>query len=155
VSSPTFPNGIAMSSETPATYCTERAPKKLLRYWRRCLRESMLRDPKPGGWVTVECEEIEEGKLPPTVVDRINALLEANRKPNTADSYRNPCNRGLSSSVGQTAAPMAEPERGPVPVLVAPCLLTAVNKRSRSKEGDAIPPFWVPAQLGWRAAARP
>jgi hypothetical protein len=47
----------------------------------------------------------------------------------------------------QTLPQKDETRFGHVPILVAPFLTAAVALHSRSKLGDAIPPFWVPAHL--------
>jgi AAA domain/PLD-like domain len=138
VSSPTFASGVSVLLKAPAT---ERDPKQLVRYWRQCLRESMLRDPKIQEGVTVECEQVEAGHLPPSVVDEIHA------QPKKTDSSEKPRNGRFASPGGHHLAALEEPQRDPVRVLVAPYMLTAVKLPSRSQEEDPIPPFWVPAQL--------
>lgn len=118
-----------------------RNPANILRYWRQCLRESMLRDLKLKDAIAIEPEHIVQGHLPADVVNRIYALFEAGGKSSKFTSFKP--RRAASDTV-----PAAEiPPRGPVPVLVTPFLLSAVNLRSRAKEGDVIPPVWLPAQL--------
>jgi len=118
-----------------------RGPANILRYWRQCLRESMLRDPKLKDAITIEPEHIVQGYLPADVVNRIYALLEAGNKSSKFISFKP--RRATSDAVSAAE----NPPRGPVPVLVTPFLLSAVNLRSRAKEGDVIPPVWLPAQM--------
>ena len=141
VSSPTFASEVSVLLGAPATACTEGDPKQLVRYWRQCLREAILRDPKIQDGVTVECEQVDAGYLPPSVVDGIHAQSKK------TDSSKKPRNGRFTFS-DEHPPPVPEvPRRDPVRVLVAPYMLTAVKMPSRSQEEDPIPPFWVPAQL--------
>jgi hypothetical protein len=55
----------------------------------------------------------------------------------------------------QTLQQQNEPQFGEIPVLVAPFLTVSVEFRSRSKLGNAIPPFWVPALVAPDGHIRP
>lgn len=117
----------------------EGGPKKLIRYWSRCLWEAMLRDPKVTGEAMVESNWIQAGQLPLSVVDDLNAQL---KKPDTSGAPRT---GNLVYPDGHPPVSMDKPQRDPVRVLVAPYLLTAVTLPSRARQANAIPPFWVPA----------
>jgi hypothetical protein len=101
----------------------------------------MLRDPKLKDAIAIEPKHIVQGHLPADVVNRIYALLEANGKFSKFTSSK------PHRAASDTVPAVENPPRGPVPVLVTPFLLSAVNLRSRAKEGDVIPPVWLPAQL--------
>ena len=101
----------------------------------------MLRDPKVTGDVVVESNWIHAGQLPLSVVDDLNAQL---KEPDTSGEPRR---ANLDSPDGRPPVSMDKPQRDPVRVLVAPYLLTAVTLPSRARQGNAIPPFWIPALL--------
>lgn len=124
---------------------TGRERKKLIHYWYRCLRESMLRNPKVKKGVAVQSKGLKLGFL--SSEDTRAVLKAGSSEPETANSDDTPGYARHASTSGQDSTSLEEPERDLVRVLVAPYLLTTVTQSTRSQEEDSIAPFWVPALL--------
>ncbi|MBV9644163.1 MAG: AAA family ATPase [Verrucomicrobia bacterium] len=118
---------------------------KIVEYWTRSLRESMLRDPKLNNRERVKIEQVKAGRLAPDVVARIQASLKAGGKSEKTNSSKPNSSIGSSDPrAGQTSAAGETPHPNPLPVLVAPYLVVPVN---RVKKDQPHVLFWVPARL--------
>lgn len=131
----------SVSPEAAVDSCVGRNPKKLIRYWHRCLWESMLRDPKVKQGIPVEDKQVEAGQLPLSV---FSALAAQMTEHNTSQQA---LHQKLAAPERHRPLVMDARQSDMVRVLVAPYLLTPIKPGSRAQEGDAIPPFWIPAQF--------
>jgi hypothetical protein len=104
-------------------------PQKVVGYWTRCLRESMLRDPKLTNHQQVKIEHVLGGWLP---LDVVSALKTGKSEKSRSDP------KSRSHPSGQD---------GPISVLVAPYMVASVRDRSRAIEEELLALFWVPGQL--------
>src|SRR6516225_2842144 len=110
-----------MSPKVPANPCTD--PKAIVGYWSRCLRETMLRDPKLKHHQQVKIEQVIAGRLPADVVARIQASLKASGKSKKTRSDPKSRLEKVAPPAGQTSAAGEKPKHDHVPVLVAPYLV--------------------------------
>lgn len=117
-------------------------PVSLIRYWRQCLKEGLLRSPDMAGAQSVEFGAIGHGQLPAAVVDKLYDQLNTTRSVPTGPPGRKAVARDEIG--GSRKQPV---ERFPIPVVVAPYCISPVSGRSRETDGDGLPLYWVPATL--------
>ncbi|MEA1653019.1 AAA domain-containing protein [Nitrospirillum sp. BR 11164] len=114
----------------------------ILRYWRQCLKEGLLRSPDMAGAQSIDAEAVTQGQLPSAVVEALYNLLRDARAPSTTGPGRKRSTKGDAPN-----AALEDGERYPIPVIVAPYSISPVSGRSREADGDGLPLYWVPATL--------
>ncbi len=120
---------------------TDTLPTSLIRYWRQCLREGLLRSPDMAGAQSIDSDAIGQGQLPATVMDRLYDQLSPRRSAAPTTGRKRASN-------DENGAFRKEPvERFPISVVVAPYCVSPVSGRSRETDGDQLPLYWVPAIL--------
>lgn len=129
---------------------TDTFPTSLIRYWRQCLREGLLRSPEMAGAQLIDSDAVNRGQLPAPIVERLYDQLSQKQSATPAMAGRK---RGGKDESG---ASRKEPvERFPLPVVVAPYCMSPVSGRSRTTDGDQLPLYWVPATLNPDGKLRP